>query len=374
MIRVATLALFVSEMFLKTLRAVRQKSVVGPVCRSGMRHAEADVVVPASLRKWRDTGRAFCSGNSNLGLENTLDSGVIRRTKALELDEVQRKQGLAEILRSKGKESEIYALQTEMRELMGNHRTTQALEIAEKLRALVKEVYGSNHPVYASTMNNIGMTYRMEAKWDEAIECYTEAVRIYRSQLGERHVNTIVAMENHGHACKALSSTKKGMEKLQYLEAARDLFQEALEAKRSSLGDENVQIGLTLQNLGGVLRELSKPAKASKMIREGLEIIKRLYPRNHAMVGTAFNNLAYDQKRNGLYLEAEKNYEEALDIRQSVFGENHPETVLVMNNLAELYISMNKPEKAQEIQEKILELLGYEDHDEESSEWNRGKP
>lgn len=110
------------------------------------------------------------------------------------------------------------------------------------------------------------------------------------------------------------------------------------------------------------------------MIREGLEIIKRLYPRNHAMVGTAFNNLAYDQKRNGLYLEAEKNYEEALDIRQSVFGENHPETVLVMNNLAELYISMNKPEKAQEIQEKILELLGYEDHDDESSEWSRGKP
>ena len=116
-----------------------------------------------------------------------------------------------------------------------------------------------------------------------------------------------------------------------------------------------------MQNLGGVLRLLGKNERASKLIREGFDMISQILPRNQAMVATAYNNLAYDQKMAGGYKESEANYNDALDIRKTIFGDDHPETLVVMNNLAELYLAMNETEKATNYQQQMLAIIGYKE-------------
>jgi tetratricopeptide (TPR) repeat protein len=262
-----------------------------------------------------------------------------------------------------------------VQDLLGNSETEDALQVLEVLKHTVAAHFGDRHPVYAATLNNLGLAHKQLMNWDAAVECYADAVRIYREVLGAKHINTTVAIENHANACKSKAESVKGMERLMLLENARELLSEVLATKRLTLGERNVQVGMTMMSLGSVLRLLGGKgaSEASALVAQGSEMVRAVMPANHATVATAYNNLGLDLKRAGHFERAEEAYAKALEIRTETLGPDHPDTIVVLNNQAELYLAQGQAEKAAELQQRILAIVGFEEDEEEvaaaKAEW-----
>ena len=48
-----------------------------------------------------------------------------------------------------------------------------------KICLIIKEeILGKKHPLYADTLNNIGMTYHTMGKYEEALKSYKECLKI----------------------------------------------------------------------------------------------------------------------------------------------------------------------------------------------------
>ncbi len=314
------------------------------------------------------------SPSGGAGGASTLHGVIERHRRADNLRSVlQDNQGYLDQLR--GVEAEIRDLQRRVQDLMGNSETGAALEVLDVLKHTVAAHFGERHPVYAATLNNLGLAHKQLMNWDAAVECYADAVRIYRQVLGDKHINTTVAIENHANACRSKAESVKGMERLMLLENARELLSEVLATKRLTLGERNVQVGMTMMSLGSVLRLLGgkSASEASALVAQGSEMVRAVMPPNHATVATAYNNLGLDLKRTGLFERAEEAYAKALEIRTETLGAEHPDTIVVLNNQAELYLAQGLPDKAAELQQRILAIVGFEEDEEDlaaaKAEW-----
>jgi tetratricopeptide (TPR) repeat protein len=56
--------------------------------------------------------------------------------------------------------------------------------------AIREKVLGKEHPDTATTYNNIAGVYRAQSQYEEALEWYRKAYRIYIQVLGETHPYT----------------------------------------------------------------------------------------------------------------------------------------------------------------------------------------
>ena len=79
-----------------------------------------------------------------------------------------------------------------------------SLEVYDELLRAGIGLFGHNHPVVASTYNNIGEVYRHQAKYLEALEMYDKSLKIEIKvhspdhQLGPEHPGTAATQKNIG--------------------------------------------------------------------------------------------------------------------------------------------------------------------------------
>ena len=69
------------------------------------------------------------------------------------------------------------------------------------------------------------------------------------------------------------------------------------------------------------------------------------------------NSMGMLYKTQGKMERSQDSYERSLNVRIELLGEDHPETLATRHNLAELFISWNKPDRAQELLNKNIELM-----------------
>jgi tetratricopeptide (TPR) repeat protein len=81
-----------------------------------------------------------------------------------------------------------------------------------------------------------------------------------------------------------------------------------------------------MNNLAGALYVNGQPAEAEKLLRETLDIQRRVLGPEHPDTLLSMGNLAHFLTENGRYTEAEKLYRQTLDIRRRVLGPDHPNT------------------------------------------------
>ena len=55
-------------------------------------------------------------------------------------------------------------MQNQFRENVGLGKFAEALEIAETVREVVSKHFGEEHPVFASSLNNLGYVYKVPFK------------------------------------------------------------------------------------------------------------------------------------------------------------------------------------------------------------------
>lgn len=260
-----------------------------------------------------------------------------------------------------GAEQEIAQLQQQVHSLWKEGLVEDAKAAATACVTAVDALFGGKHPVFASAMNNLGLLHKQSGEWDDAVRCLADAIRVYKDVLGDEHPNTLVAMANLGQVYKTMALEKKAMERGLLLESALSIYEEVLAAQKKSVGETDPGFGVTLQNIGAVMRLLGKGEEdTTPLIRRGKEVVATALRFDHPAVATALNNLGIELKARAHFDEASALYEEALQIRTVKLGAAHSETIVIMHNLAELLLAQGRDAEAATLQNKILDIIGVD--------------
>ena len=218
-------------------------------------------------------------------------------------------------------------------------------------------------PLLASSLNNLAELYRSQGRYQAAEPLHQQALEMRRSLLGETHPDVATSLNN-----LALLYKLQGR-----YEAAEPLYIQALERFRSLLGDSHPHVATSLNNLAALYESQGRYEAAEPLFQQALEMSRSLLGDSHPDVATSLNNLALLYKSQGRYEDAEPLYQQALELRRSLLGENHPDVATSLNNLAGLYYSQGRYEAAEPLFQQALEmsrsLLG-ENHPDVASSLN----
>ena len=109
-------------------------------------------------------------------------------------------------------------------------------------------------------------------------------------------------------------------------------------------------------NIGEYFLQTGKYSEAKKMYRQALDLRRTALGDTHQSIPNSMNNLAVVYQRQGKYTEAVALHQQTLELRRTVLGDSHPSTLDSMNNLAELYRLQGKYTEAEALHQQTLEL------------------
>jgi eukaryotic-like serine/threonine-protein kinase len=138
--------------------------------------------------------------------------------------------------------------------------------------------------------------------------------------------------------------------------AAEPHLRRALELRRRVLGEENVEVARSLNQLGVLTWRQGRFDEAERLYRQGFDIGRRLLGPDDPDTLTYEMNLASLYRAQGRYKEAEPLYERNLASRRRVLGPEHPATLDTMGNLANQYQETGRYEKAEVLHRQVLEV------------------
>lgn len=163
-------------------------------------------------------------------------------------------------------------------------KLVRAAEYFNRALAINKNVYGSEHPIVANNLNNLG--------------------------------NVLVAL------CDPT--------------AARKHFERALSINESFYGPEHPAVASICNSLGSVLKRLGDLEGARLQYERALKIDEMVYGSNHPLVALRINNIGNVWQELGDIDKALELYTQSLRIFQDSLGDQHPYTRTVQNNLLSL--------------------------------------
>jgi tetratricopeptide (TPR) repeat protein len=146
----------------------------------------------------------------------------------------------------------------------------------------------------------------------------------------------------------AVAYTKQG----KYADA-NDLFTEALEGRKQTLGENHPQTLRTLNDFGVLRREQKNYPEAEELLRQALAGRQFKLGKDHPACFESMHELAVLYKEQGDYDKAEPLLIDAVEGRRLKLGDQHLHTIESIKNLIDLYEASNKPEKAKEWRAKV---------------------
>ncbi|KIM24489.1 hypothetical protein M408DRAFT_75716, partial [Serendipita vermifera MAFF 305830] len=239
-------------------------------------------------------------------------------------------------------------LSRSLRVLASLYRSSGRLNEAEVLQQEVlrinKDILGERHPNTIAALNNLANTYSDLGKLSEAEAIQREVLRLRKEILGEKHSDTIMALNN-------LANTYNDLGKLAEAEAIQ---QDVLKLRKETLGERHPDTIMASHNLANTYNDLGKLAEAEAIQQEVLRISKEILGERHLNTIVASNNLANTYSGLGKLAKAEAIQQEVLRFRKEILGERHPNTIIASANLAITYRDLGRLAEAETL---FLEAL-----------------
>ena len=282
------------------------------------------------------------------------------------------------LYRSQGKLSEAESLYkqalTIVREkLRNNHPNTgifmnnlaelyrvQGIKLSEA-EALYKQALTINRQLRdnlntATSINGLGVLYRIQGRYTEAEPLYKEALAIRQKQLPNNPSDIAYSLNNLGVLYRLQGS----------LSEAEPLFQQALAIRKKS--GNALNIAVSLNNLAELYYDQGRLLEAEPLFQQALAIFQQS-PKNHPNTAISLSNLAFINQSQALlalsqkeYIEAKKKFfkaedrfQQALAIRQELG--NALDIAFSLNNLAGLYLIQGKLDKAEPLFQQALAIF-----------------
>ncbi len=211
----------------------------------------------------------------------------------------------------------------------------------------------------AGVLRNLGTIDVANKDFDSALAYYQQALEIEEkigNLLGK--ADTLERMTNLYTSKLELNGTLSASE---YAEVER-LLVEVWTLKKRLLGDSHPDLAISRNNLALLYQYLGRYEDAEPLYLEALALRKELLGSLGPDFATITNNLARLYQFQERYEEAEPLYLEALAERKEVLGEKHPDVATSANDLAGLYYCRGRYNEAETLYRDALalykELLG----------------
>lgn len=88
------------------------------------------------------------------------------------------------LIESPSRLGELYEL---AQDEYNNNNLPNAIKYSEEALALIEQMYGKDHPDYATTLDNIATCYSNLGDYNKAIEYYNELITIQEKTIGTEH-------------------------------------------------------------------------------------------------------------------------------------------------------------------------------------------
>ena len=194
--------------------------------------------------------------------------------------------------------------------------------------------------------NQIGLFYRSQGDYAQALALFESALEIGQTVLGPDHPDTAVGLGN-------LAATHRDLGRAA---DALPLAQQALEITEAALGPDHPRMAIELGNLAATYRALGQPADALPLERQALEITETALDPDHPRVATRLGNLAATYRALGQPADALPLAQRALRITEAALGPDHPDTAIRLGNLAATYRALGQPADALPLEQRALRI------------------
>jgi transcriptional regulator with XRE-family HTH domain/Tfp pilus assembly protein PilF len=208
----------------------------------------------------------------------------------------------------------------------GLYPQSQALH--QQALAIREQVFGSNHPAVAESLNALALFSRFQGDYEQAERFHRQALAIREQTLGPNHPATAQSLNNLGVLYRTQSK----------YEQAEPLLHRALIISEQSLGSEHTDTLFALINLAKLSIEQRKYEDAEPLASQALATSERILEPEHHLIAQSLNlraRLSYEQRN---YEQAETLWKRALAIVEKTFGLEHPSTAERLNNLCAGYL------------------------------------
>jgi eukaryotic-like serine/threonine-protein kinase len=179
----------------------------------------------------------------------------------------------------------------------------------------------------ADLANRLGLMYRENGRFDEALDMYEHALAIRRRVYTDRHPSVATVQHNRGVLLRRMG----------LLDEAEAAGREALDIRIEFHGPDDPLVAQSLNSLGNLLRAQGKLDEARDRLQQALEIQRRQHGEENYVVATTLNNLANVMRDAGDFAEAEVAYRDALRITVAARGPQHPDVAATLFQLGVLY-------------------------------------
>jgi tetratricopeptide (TPR) repeat protein len=229
---------------------------------------------------------------------------------------------------------------------LGRAAYSQAAPLLRDALAIRENVFGSEHPNTASSLNNLASVLQDLGDFAGARQLFERALAIRENVFGSEHPNTASSLNNLASVLRTEGHFAK----------ARALFERALAIYEKTHGPEHPETASSLNNLATVLNDQGDFVGARQLLERALAIYEKALGPEHSKTVTNLNNLAVPLQAQGDFAGARPLLERALAIREKVLGPEHPETAMSMRNLATLLTSLGDFARARQLLEGALAI------------------
>lgn len=235
-----------------------------------------------------------------------------------------------------------------------------------------QEGSGMSDRIRIECLLQAGKSCVVKRQYKRANLLITLAVRRAKAKYGRKHQRYADALLDYGFYLLNVDLINDSV----------DVYNEALDIKRTIFGDMNLYVGIAHEDLAYALyvKEYSSGEfyPARDHIEKALTVMRRLVPGNHLMLASAsrvkaliLEEIALDNTNVPHYEEllqqSESLHESALELSLAAFGEINVQTAKHYGNLGRLYQSMMKFEAAEQMHKRAIkiktDLLGAYDYE-----------
>ncbi|MCF7920412.1 MAG: tetratricopeptide repeat protein [Candidatus Cloacimonetes bacterium] len=164
----------------------------------------------------------------------------------------------------------------------GMGRFEEALNSFDQAEKIQIKITGNDHPRLANIYSKIGNVYFDLHNYKLAYSYIQKALHIALKRLGEQHPDTAEYYSSLSYIC--LKTDK--------LDVAYDYAMKALEIREKTLGENNPYTGMSWRILGKYYMKIEKPAIALEFLQKSLALFSRLYGEYHPLSAEDYLDIA----------------------------------------------------------------------------------
>jgi non-specific serine/threonine protein kinase/serine/threonine-protein kinase len=207
----------------------------------------------------------------------------------------------------------------------------EARRLFEEAVAATEASFGSDHPQYATALENLANVAFQQKRHDDASALLERVIDIRRRNLGPESVQVLRTQCN----LAALAGSEDPAR-------AAEILTEVEPRLRAAVGTDHVDMLTLLRNLGIHLGKVGRDREADAALRESLEIAERLHGPDHVEVARSRMECALSLNRQKRWREAEPLLDAAFPVLLEKLGKDHARTRRAAGALVDLYAATGR--------------------------------